>query len=57
MADLRTVQDMSRTLYHHQWASLDEWVQSVYALADLDDDEIDDLVRRRTLAPEAAILT
>ncbi|MBK8908761.1 MAG: hypothetical protein IPM60_12905 [Rhodospirillales bacterium] len=57
MADLRTVQDMSRTLYHHQWASLDEWVRSVNALADLDDDEIDDLVRRRTLAPEAAILT
>lgn len=57
MADLRNVQDLSQNLYHHQWGSLDEWVQSVHALADLNDDEIDALTRPKPMTPEAAILT
>jgi hypothetical protein len=41
----RKLNDLSRVLYHHQWNSLDEWTQSISDLADLNDDEIQDLER------------
>lgn len=37
MADL---QHMSRVLYHHDWADVQDWARNVDQLADLSDDEI-----------------
>jgi hypothetical protein len=36
---------MQRTLYRHDWATLDEWAKTLDELAELDDDEIESLVR------------
>lgn len=40
MADL---QEMSRVLYHHQWADVEDWARNLAELADLSDDEIGQL--------------
>ncbi len=37
MADL---QQMSRILYHHDWANVEDWARNIAQLADLSDDEI-----------------
>jgi hypothetical protein len=36
---------MHRTLYRHNWSTLDEWVKTLEELAELEDDEIESLVR------------
>lgn len=40
MADLK---DMSRVLYHHEWTNVDDWARSVAELAELNDDEVQQL--------------
>jgi hypothetical protein len=37
MADL---QQMSRILYHHDWANVEDWARNIARLADLTDEEI-----------------
>jgi hypothetical protein len=37
MADL---QQMSRILYHHDWANVEDWARNIAKLADLTDEEI-----------------
>jgi hypothetical protein len=37
MADL---QQMSRILYHHDWANVEDWARNIAQLADLSDEEI-----------------
>jgi len=49
MSDL---QDMSRVLYSHKWANLDDWVHAVDDLADLSDDDIDEVVRIADREPD-----
>lgn len=36
---------MCRTIHRHEWDSLEEWVHTLDALSELDDAEIEDLVR------------
>ena len=36
---------VKRVVHHHQWDSLEEWVQTLDELSELSDCEIDDLVR------------
>src|SRR5512143_813910 len=45
MADL---QQMSRILYHHDWANVEDWARNVAQLADLSDEEIVQLGPRCT---------
>ena len=40
MADL---QQMSRILYHHDWANVEDWARNIAQLADLSDEEIGQL--------------
>lgn|SRR5512147_1839406 len=40
MADL---QQMSRILYHHDWADVEDWARNIAQLADLSDEEIGQL--------------
>lgn len=35
---------LHRTLYRHDWSTLDEWVATLDELAELDDSEIESLV-------------
>ncbi len=35
-----------KAVYHHDWSSLEEWVATLGELAELDDHDIEDLVRR-----------
>lgn len=35
---------LHRTLYRHDWSTLDEWVSTLDELAELDDGEIESLV-------------
>jgi hypothetical protein len=37
MADL---QHMSRVLYHHDWADVEDWARNIAELADLSDEDI-----------------
>ena len=39
------LQVMTRVLYRHDWTSVDQWASSLDQLADLSDDEIDELER------------
>ena len=39
------LQEMTRVLYRHDWTCVDQWVSSLDQLADLSDDEIDELER------------
>jgi hypothetical protein len=36
---------VKRTVYRHQWDSLEEWVRTLDELSEMSDGEIDDLVR------------
>jgi hypothetical protein len=51
--DMMTRESMSRVLYRHNWDSLDDWVDALNELADLSDDDIDDVVRIANREPEA----
>jgi hypothetical protein len=55
MGDLNmmTRESMSRVLYRHSWDSLDDWVDALNDLADLSDDDIDDVVRIANREPDA----
>ncbi len=44
-ADLDTLDDIHRAVYRHKWASLEDWVRSLDELADLDDDDIEEVER------------
>jgi hypothetical protein len=51
--DMMTRESMSRVLYRHNWDSLDDWVDALNDLADLSDDDIDDVVRIANREPDA----
>lgn len=51
--DMMTRESMSRVLYRHSWDSLDDWVDALNDLADLSDDDIDDVVRIANREPDA----
>lgn len=42
-------QRLHRALYHHQWTSVHEWVESLNELASLSDEEIGQLVEGERL--------
>ena len=42
MTDLK---EMSRVLYHHDWADVHDWARNIEQLADLSDDQIGQLPR------------
>jgi len=44
-ADPDTLNDIRRVVYRHKWASLEDWVRSLDELADLDDDDIEEVER------------
>jgi len=44
-ADLDTLDDIRRVVYRHKWASLEDWVRSLDELADLDDEDIEEVER------------
>lgn len=44
-ADPETLDEIRRVVYRHKWASLEDWVRSLDELADLDDDDIDEVER------------
>ena len=47
---------MNRTLHQHDWATLEEWVETLEELAALNDDEIEALLDSRDQqGPAAAI--
>jgi hypothetical protein len=50
--DMMTRDTMSRVLYRHNWDSLDDWVDALNDLADLSDDDIDDVVRIANREPD-----
>ena len=50
---MMTRESMSRVLYRHNWDSLDDWVDALNDLADLSDDDIDDVVRIANREPDA----
>lgn len=43
--DPETLDDIRRVVYRHKWASLEDWVRSLDELADLDDDDIEEVER------------
>lgn len=43
--DPNTLDEISRVVYRHKWASLEDWVRSLDELADLDDEDIDEVER------------
>ena len=49
MSDL---EHLNRILYQHKWDSLQDWVTTLDELADLSDDEIEDMQRLRGANPE-----
>jgi hypothetical protein len=51
--DMMTRESMSRVLYRHDWDNLDDWVDALNDLADLSDDDIDDVVRIANREPDA----
>ena len=51
--DTMTRESMSRVLYRHNWDSLDDWVDALNDLADLSDDDIDDVVRIANREPDS----
>ena len=51
--DMMTRESMSRVLYRHNWDNLDDWVDALNDLADLSDDDIDDVVRIANREPDA----
>ena len=51
--DMMTRESMSRVLYRHNWDSLDDWVDALNDLADLSDDDIDEVVRIANREPDA----
>ena len=50
---MMTRESMSRVLYRHNWDNLDDWVDALNDLADLSDDDIDDVVRIANREPDA----
>ena len=44
-ADPDTLNDIRRVVHRHKWASLEDWVRSLDELADLDDDDIEEVER------------
>ncbi|MGF1639569.1 MAG: hypothetical protein ACFCUO_01320 [Rhodospirillales bacterium] len=50
---MTSLQTMSRVLYRHSWESLDDWVDALDDLADLDDADIDEVVRIAQREPDA----
>jgi hypothetical protein len=51
-AALEDLNQISRVLYRHKWASLEDWVRSLDELADLTDDEIDEVKRLSRAEPD-----
>jgi len=49
------LENMNRVLSAHDWTSIEEWVESVHALADLSDDEILELERFTRSAQSSVI--
>lgn len=43
--DPDTLDEIRRVVYRHKWASLEDWVRSLDELADLDDEDIDEVER------------
>ena len=44
-SDPDTLDHIRRVVYRHKWASLEDWVRSLDELADLDDEDIDEVER------------
>jgi hypothetical protein len=44
-SDPDTLDEIRRVVYRHKWASLEDWVRSLDELADLDDEDIDEVER------------
>ncbi len=42
---MSNVARMGRVLYHHNWSSLDEWVDALDELANCSDEAVDEVVR------------
>ena len=51
MSDL---EHLNRILYQHKWDSLQDWVTTLDELADLTDDEIEDIQRLRIVGNDSA---
>jgi len=43
--DPDTLDEIRRVVYRHKWASLEDWVRSLDELADLDDEDIEQVER------------
>jgi len=43
---------LNRILYQHKWDSLQDWVATLDELADLSDDEIEEIQRLRVADPD-----
>ena len=50
---MTNLNQMSRVLYRHKWDHLDDWVDALSDLADLTDNDIDEVVRLGNREPDA----
>lgn len=44
-ADVLTLRQINRVVHRHDWADLDEWVTGIARLADLSDQDLEDIER------------
>jgi hypothetical protein len=52
MQNHHDLQNMSRVLHRHDWDTLDDWVHAVDELAELNDDDIENVVRMADREPD-----
>ena len=50
---MTNLQTIGRVVYRHSWENLDDWVDALNDLADLNDDDIDEVVRIANREPDA----
>jgi Tfp pilus assembly protein PilN len=53
---MANLEEMSRVLYSHDWARVQDWVTALDQLATLTDDEIAALVRQAARPPASSVL-
>jgi hypothetical protein len=52
-ADMSDLEHLNRILYQHKWRSLQDWVTTLDELADLSDDEIEEIQRLHLAAADS----
>jgi hypothetical protein len=52
-ADMSDLEQLNRILYQHKWRSLQDWVTTLDELADLSDDEIEEIQRLHLTAADS----